>query len=264
MIGLDSNTRERACILLDGAMFDARRFVYEKDDQPEVEYLFLGTPHESALEVTPCLVKPSGVTRLWQAQPEWHDKAVLLVADESLSVIAGHLRSLLSVQLPDGGYSYLRYYSPKQLRRLMLAFNEQERNRFSGPIKEWLAFQSDGSWSRFNSEAAQPAKTAFDEGWFLLSEQHLAALSDSARSDFVEKLGRFLAMDDPVRLNRLIEDASALGFRTEKDVSRYAELAVVHGSRIKRPESQSILSDSEQSAGSRLKALDKHLAYGVA
>lgn len=107
MTGLDSNTRKKACILLDGAVFDAPRFVYEKDDQPELEYLFLGTLHESALEVTPCLVKPSRATRLWLAQPEWQDKAVLLVADETLPVITGHLRSLLSVQLPDGGYSYL-------------------------------------------------------------------------------------------------------------------------------------------------------------
>ncbi|WP_273209474.1 DUF4123 domain-containing protein [Marinobacter subterrani] len=264
MIGLDSRTREKAFLLLDGAVFDARRFIYEKDDQPELEYLFLGTPHEAALEVTPCLVKPSEVTRLWEAQPEWQDKGILLVADESLIAIAGHLRSLLSVQLPDGGYAYLRYYSPNQLRRLMFTFNEQERNRFSGPINEWLAFQSDGSLSRFRSEASRPAKAASDEGWFLLTEQHLAALSDSAKNEFVEKLGRFLAMNDPVRLYRLIEDANSQGFRTEKEVSRYAELALVHGERIKRLESQAILSNPEQSTGARLNALDKHLAYGVA
>jgi hypothetical protein len=260
MTGLDSNTKAKAFILMDGAVFNARRFVYENDDQPELEYLFLGTPHEAALEITPCLVKPSETTRLWQAQTEWQDKAVILVADESLPAIAGHLRSLLSVQLPDGGYSYLRYYSPKQLMRLMFAFDERERNRFSGPVKEWLACQPDGSWSRYSSEASQPAKTASDEGWLLLSEQHLAALSDNARSEFVEKLGLFLGMDDQVRLDRLIEDANSLGFRTEKEVSRYAELALVHGNRVKRPESQAILSNHELSARARLKALDKHLA----
>ncbi|MCD1648732.1 DUF4123 domain-containing protein [Marinobacter adhaerens] len=264
MTELDANIRDKAYILLDGALFDAPRFIYERDDQPELEYLFLGTPHEAALEVTPCLVKPSRASRLWRAQPEWRDKAVVLVADESLPVIAGHLRSLLSVQLPDGGYSYLRYYSPKQFQRLMLAFTEQERNRFSGPVRDWLAFQADGAWSRFSSDAPQPVKTASDEGWFLLSEQHLAAISGGARSEFIEKLGRFLAMDDQVRLNRLIEEANSLGFRTEKEVSRYAELAFVHGDQITHPESQTILSNREMSAGARLKALDKHLAYGVA
>lgn len=264
MTGLDSNTKTKAFILLDGAVFDAKRFIYENDDSPELEYLFLGTRHETALEITPCLVKPSETTRLWQTQPEWQNKAVILVSEESLPVVAGHLRSLLSVQLPDGGYSYLRYYSPKQLQRLMFTFNDRERNRFSGPIREWLAFQSDASWYRVSFEASQPAKTAADEGWFLLSEQHLAALSDSARSEFVEKLGRFLAMNDPVRLNRLIENANSLGFRTEKEVSRYAELELVHGDRIKRPESQAILSNPELSARARLKALDQHLAYGAA
>jgi hypothetical protein len=43
-------------------------------------------------------------------------------------------------------------------------------------------------------------------------------------------------------------------------VSRYAELALVHGNRVKRPESQAILSNHELSARARLKALDKHLA----
>ena len=164
MTELDANIRDKACILLDGALFDAPRFIYERDDQPELEYLFLGTPHEAALEVTPCLVKPSRASRLWRAQPEWRDKAVVLVADESLSVIAGHLRSLLSVQLPDGGYSYLRYYSPKQFQRLMLAFTQQERNRFSGPVREWLAFQADGAWSRFSSDAPQPVKPLLMKG----------------------------------------------------------------------------------------------------
>ncbi|MGF2736204.1 DUF4123 domain-containing protein [Marinobacter sp. DUT-1] len=264
MTGLESNTMLQACILLDGAAINAPRFIYENDDQPDVEYLFLGTPHEPALEVSPCLVKPSGATRLWQAQSQWRDKAVVLIADESLPVIAEHLRSLLSVQLPDGGYSYLRYYSPKHLQRLMLAFNDQERNRFSGPVREWLAFQPDGSWQRITAERTGPSKAASEEGWFVLSEQHIAALSVGARDEFVEKLARFLGMDDRTRLNLWIEDANSLGFRTEKDVSQYAELTLVHGDRIKHPESQIILSNHQLSTGSRLKELDKHLAYGVA
>ena len=264
MTELDSNTMAHACILLDGAAFNAPRFVYENDDQADVEHLFLGTPHEPALEVSPCLVKPSVATRLWQAQSQWRDKAVVLVADESLPVIADHLRSLLSVHLPDGGYSYLRYYSPKQLLRLMVVFHDQERNRFSGPVSEWLAFQSDRSWQRIMVDGSGPAKVASEEGWLVLSEQHIAALSDGAREDFVGKLARFLGMDDRRELNRLIGEANSLGFRTERDVSRYAELAMVHGNRIKHPESQAILSSPDLSTGARLKALDKHLACGVA
>ncbi|MBD3640435.1 MAG: DUF4123 domain-containing protein [Marinobacter sp.] len=264
MTDLASNTMVQACILMDGAAFNAPRFTYENDEQPDVEYLFLGTPHEAALEVSPYLVKPSAATHLWQVQSQWRDKAVVLIADESLPVIAEHLRSLLSVQLPDGGYSYLRYYSPKHLQRLMLAFNDQERNCFSGLVREWLAFLPDGSWQRITAEGSAPAKSASDEGWFVLSEQHMAALSGGAKDEFVEKLGRFLGLDDLTKLNRLIEDADSLGFRTERDVSQYAELAVVHGDRIKHPQSQAMLSNPKLSERARLNALDKHLAYGVA
>jgi hypothetical protein len=264
MIGLDETTRAKAYILFDGALFDAPRFIYEHDDQPELEYLFLGTPHEAALEVTPCLVKPSEATRLWRAPSVWQDKAIIVVSDESLPLVAGHLRSLLSVQMPDGGFSYLRYYAPKQLTRLMSALNEQERARFSGPVTEWLAFQPDGELSRFDSDGSQLARKAVEEGWFLLTDIHVTALSESARHEFVEKLGRFLDFKDRARLEQWINEASALGFRTEKEVSRYAELAVVHGERIKLAEIRTILSDSEVSTGARLEAADNHLAYGVA
>ena len=76
MIGLDETTRAKAYILFDGALFDAPRFTYEHDDQPQLEYLFLGTPHEAVMEVTPCLVKPSEGTRLYPATPTGHAKAV--------------------------------------------------------------------------------------------------------------------------------------------------------------------------------------------
>ena len=264
MIGLDETTRVKAYILFDGALFDAPRFTYEHDDQPQLEYLFLGTPHEAAMEVTPCLVKPSEGTRLWRAQPEWQDKAIILVSNDSLAVVAGHLRSLLSVQMPDEGFSHLRYYAPKQLTRLMSALNEQDRALFSGPIREWLAFQSNGELSRFDSDGSQSARKASDEGWFLLTDTHVASLARSAREEFVDKLGRFLDTKDRARLEQWIGEATALGFQTEKDVSRYAELAVVHGERIKLAEIQAILSDPELSTGARLEAVDTHLAYGVA
>jgi len=264
MIGLSEAIRAKAYLLFDGALFDAPRFIYEHDDQPELEYLFLGTPHEAAMDATPCLVKPSEGTRLWRVQSEWQDKAIILVSDQSLPLVAGHLRSLLSVQMPDGGFSYLRYYAPKQLMRLMSVLNWQERTRFSGPVTEWLAIQPSGELSRFDSDGSQPARKAVDEGWFLLTDIHVAALSENARDEFVEKLGRFLDTKDQARLEQWIGEATALGFQTEKDVSRYAELAVVHGERIKLAEIQAILSDPELSTGARLKAVDIHLAYGVA
>ncbi|MCL7945940.1 DUF4123 domain-containing protein [Marinobacter sp. ATCH36] len=264
MTKLDQDTIQRACILFDGAILDAPRFVYEHDDQPELEYLYLGTPHDEALEISPCLVKPSPMSRLWQEQAQWREHAVVLISDENLNVLANHLRSLLSVQLPDGGYSYLRFYSPKQFQRLMGALSDLESNRFSGPVKKWMSFQADGLWHRTKADGSGQYREASDEGWFVLTEHHLEALSSGARDEFVGKLGRFLGVEDRVKLTDLIREANSLGFRTEKDVSRYAELVVVHGERVRHPELQAILSNSELSARMRLIEVDKRLAYGVA
>jgi|SRR5690554_334260 len=264
MIDLDDNAFRRTWILFDGAAFDAPRFIYEHDDQPELDYLYLGTPHESVLEVSPCLVKPSLSSQIWSEQVKWQKHAVVLMSDESMPALADHLRSLLSVKLPDGAYSYLRFYSPKQLGRLMEVFSEPEREKFSGPITDWLAIQNSGEWLRFRTDGEMPSRQASDEGWFVLADRHIQALADKAREEFVTRLARYLSISDSSRLNALIQKANSFGFSTEKDVSRYTELAVVHGARIEHPELQTILSKSDMPTGTRLSEVDKRLAYGVA
>lgn len=264
MIELDDKTFEQAWILLDGAIFDAPRFIYEHDDQPELEYLYLGTPHESAMEVSPCLVKPSLSSRIWSEQERWLKHGVVLISDENMSTLTNHLRSLLSVKLPDGAYSYLRFYSPKQLGRLMGVFTELERDKFSGPITDWLTIQNSGEWLRFSSAGKASPRKASDEGWFMLSDHHLQGLADKAREEFVARLAKYLSINNSFRLNALIQQASSFGFSTEKDVSQYAELAVVHGTRIEHPELQAILSKPDMPTSVRLSEVDKRLAYGVA
>src|SRR5690554_7796661 len=103
MMGLDEKAVERAWILIDGAVFDAPRFIYEYDDQPALEYLYLGTPHETVIEVSHCLVKPSPSSRIWSEQGTWQDHSVVLVSDDVLPASAYHLRNLMSVKLTDGG-----------------------------------------------------------------------------------------------------------------------------------------------------------------
>lgn len=261
---LDNAITQHACILMDGAAFDAPRFVYEQDEQPELEYLYLGTRHHEAMEVSPCLVKPSPMSQMWDKQFQWRQHAVVLISCEGLNVLADHLRSLLSVEMPDGSYSYLRFYSSRQFQHLMNALSSVERNRFAGPVRKWLSFQSDGSWHCIEADGSGQCRRASDEGWFALTELHIKVLSAGAEDKFVEKLSQFLGVENRARLKDLTQEARLLGFRTEKDVSRYAELVVVHGERIKHPEIQAILSMPEISAGMKLCEVDKRLAYGVA
>src|SRR5690554_7456371 len=109
----------------------------------------------------------------------------------------------------------------------MGAFSDLERDRFSGPITDCLAFQNDGQWRRFSEDRQRPVRQAAEEGWFVLADHHIEALAAMAKDEFVSRLAQYLSLNDASRLNALIQQANSFGFRTEKDVSRFAELAVV-------------------------------------
>lgn len=104
--------------------------------------------------------------------------------------------------------------------------------------------RSDGTgatWDRYSKN------DEYSSAWLRVSQ----GLADKAKEEFVTRLAKYLSINDSSTLNALIEQASSFGFSTEKDVSQYSELAVVHGARIERPELQAILSKPDMPTGRR-------------
>lgn len=253
-------------ILIDGAQLDAPKLIYSHDDSPEFDQIYRRTPHKSALEVSPCIVKPSETSRLWTAEPIWRSAAVVIESNADIQTLAGHFRSLISVKLPDQTFAYLRFHSPTQVHGLLSAFNPNERVQFSGPVLKWHYFDSGTGWKSTAIHSLEQAQDheAREEGWFQLTEEHIQTISAHKEAKFISALvnnsGLLLTPENESLMHTLVEQGRRYGFRTEAELASYTEIAAYHPKAINQPGAQSILSDKEKPADERLADLDNLMA----
>lgn len=259
--------RESLYLLLDGALMDVPLLAYSHDDQPVVEQLYRSTRHESALSVSPCLVKPSADTRLWQQQMQWQSKGVVLRSTEPVAVLSQHLKSLLSVRLPNQQLAYCRYYSPTWLVRLLNSLSLPERRAWSGPVEAWYANSPEG-WMCFQDGAQSVARTAEEEGWFALKQTQLEQWQAEEHQRFIDKAAEHLGCESKAtaqgqeqrtRIAALISTAQELGFVLEYQCLHYLELAWCFPQELLRPQLAHLLADRDQDAEQRLQLAEQQL-----
>lgn len=264
--GIKMLDSEQSYLLLDGALLDALKIAYKCDDNPSVDMLYRGTRHQSALEVSPCLIKPSEYTRLWDNQEFWRSNGIVVEADCEPEKLADHFRSLLSVRIPDGTVAYLRFYVPGQIRMLLSVFTPQEIAAFSGPVGSWRYFDQEKGWMSVNLSEVSDARVAEDEGWFHLQQNHLDALGHEKHRAFLRRLAKSLGLTDnegqSEQLAGLIEQAQEFGFTSEANIAGYVELFVRFKDRMELPVVKEILGDAHRSATKRLAELDRILTQG--
>ncbi len=255
-------------LLLDGARLNAPRAAYQYDRAPWADWLYRGTRHESALEVSPYLVKPSEDSDLWANQTEWAEQGLVLRTKATPEELIGHLRSLISVRLPSGQLSYCRFYSNTRLNHFFDVLTEAERNLISGPVREWLNPSAMASWKSIAIDAETEAKSAKDEGWFQLTKDHINALDRAQAESFMARLSRHLGFgskpESSGQLERTVQHAQSNGFHSENDIARYAELALRNPQEINSEAGVAILENLQASNSQKLNQLDQLLAYGGA
>ncbi|WP_144823607.1 DUF4123 domain-containing protein [Marinobacter piscensis] len=270
LTGTPERTERNVYVLIDGAQMDALKLIYSHDDSPEFDQLYRGMPHQSALEVSPCIVKPSDTSRLWAAEPVWRSAGLVVESNADMQTLADHFRSLISVRLPDQTFAYLRFYSPTRVHGLLSAFNPNERAQFSGPVLKWRYFDATTGWKStaiHSSEQAQDYE-AREEGWFQLTGEHIETISAHKEANFICALvntcGLPLTPENESLMRTLVERGRHFGFRTEAELASYAEIAAYHPKAIDQPGAMAILSDQKSPAYERLAALDNFMAQGGA
>lgn len=254
-------------LLLDGALLDAPLVAYSNDDNPIVEPLYRGTRHEPALLVSPCLVKPSALSKLWQQQDQWRSKGVVLYCQEPIASLRQHLQSLISVRLPSQQLAYCRYYSPAWLASLLDTLSPAEVSSWSGPIKGWYAY-FDNSWSCAEVDAPGEPRKLKDEGWFVLKQQQLDHWQTQEYQRFVDKaaehLGCYTSSSEAGRRQRaavaaLTREAHEFGFLMEYQCLHYLELAWRFPKELVSPLIAGMLRNPEQQPDQRLQLAEQQL-----
>ena len=254
-------------ILLDGARVDAPKLIYTHDDSPLLERLYHGTRHAEVIEASPCLIEPSTSSRLWSAQSEWQDFAVVLQSNASIDLLAGHLRSLISMRLPSQQLTYCRFYSPVWLQRFMASTTNDEFAALSGPVQRWY-FHGTESWQSISSTEPGLLRTASEEGWFVLRQEQFDQWQTEEQALFIERMAVHLnsppsntleGATERRRIASLTERASQLGLVQEYQATHYIELAWQFPVAIDSPELQALFDNQNESADQRLEEVERRL-----
>lgn len=255
-------------LLIDGAQVDAPMLIYSYDDCPGFEQLYRQTPHQSALEVSPCLVQPSDTSRLWEQESVWRSAGVAVESDADIQTLAEHFRSLISVRLPDQTFAYLRFYAPTQVDDLLSAFTPNERIQFSGPVRKWHYFRPGSGWEALEIDILERRHEAREEGWFQLTDAHIQTISARKEAKFIRTLvnnaGLPLTPENENHIRVLVDQGRRYGFRTEAELAIYTEMATCYPEAINQPCAQTILANKGRPAYERLAELDHLMVQGGA
>lgn len=255
-------------VLLDGAILDAPKLVYSYDDTPGFDQIYRNTPHQSALEVSPCIAQFSDTGRLWEEESAWRSAGVVIESDEDIEVVSDHLRSLVSVRLPDRTFAYLRFYSPGQIGALHAALTPEEFAMFSGPVCRWHYFDTDLGWKVLDVLSVDKPIDTGDEGWFQLTEVHIRAIEVHNEAAFIKKLlknaGLSVTPASVSAMGELVKQGRTYGFRTQGQLASYTEIATYYPDRICHDAALNILTDVKRPARARLGELDNLMAHGGA
>ena len=127
-------------LLMDGARFkNIHAFIYEQEERPDYIPLYRGTYFETALEVSPCLVRITnmevGLMPWFVRETEDKRKAMLIVSDLPLNDLAIHFQEYLEAKLPNYDIVLFRFYDPKIFEVIMNHINDPYVIRILTPIK---------------------------------------------------------------------------------------------------------------------------------
>ena len=264
-------TGDELYLLLDGALLDAPRLVYEHDSNLQLDQLYRGTRHLSAIETSPCLVKPSIDSQLWNEEQEWKSSGIVIRSEAPMAQLADHLRSLISVRLPSGQFAYLRFYSPEWLSRLLNSCTAAEVSALSGPVSAWMV-ASNQDWLQLVPDRIGDCRSAAEEGWFAIRPAQLEQWEREEREQFFERMADhfgFASSDEQKgwqqreQLSQLVMRANQYGFNQEHLCTHYLELAWAFPESMSSAPIISCLTDRTKTATARLRQVEEQL-FGLA
>jgi hypothetical protein len=203
-------------LLFDGAYPGMRGIVYSHCGNPVWKPLWLGTPYEHMLDLSPGLISLDGEDKLlhWYiSEGARSDAGALVASPQSLEIVAAHFQTYLEVVLPDsqGRVSLFRFFSPRVLEEYLPSLTPSEAAAFLSPCSVlWWPQTEPGEtvqWREITNNGLAPAagEQQWHYGFRLLSEQSLTALTGASSRNFASGLKKDVLRAYPT-LFRLITE----------------------------------------------------------
>lgn len=133
---IELSSGEQLYLLLDGARINAlEQVLFEQDEGPAYQPIYLYAPWDSLREVSPCLVCANPNLLDWfmkHSEPSW---GYLLSSRLSLLPLAERFRSLIEVESPYGSRILLKLAMPETMWRL---FIDDDPWLWQGVAQVWI------------------------------------------------------------------------------------------------------------------------------
>lgn len=224
-----------AYLLLDGVSLpDLQHKLYQWSENPEFEPLYLGTEWHELSDLSPCLVRLSGLQDpvlqhfIESAQHEW---GYLIFADAGFDEILRHLRWLIYVQPPQGDAMLLRLADPAVAHQLLATGS----SHLFGPIEQICAADCiEGCWWQ-HRRVGEPQQQA-EQKPYRLSDAELEALGEVSFRQVAMRLDSHMREFFPhyqqalhgrerlTHLRVLAERAYRQGMGSEREIILYANV----------------------------------------
>jgi hypothetical protein len=102
--------------------------------------LYRGEAEEDYWAIAPYLVRVDGPLLDWIVATLWEEPwGIFVVAEARLESLRTHFRKFLTVQMPDGGKVYFRFYDPRVLKQFLPTCNDAELGEFFDSIHAYAS-----------------------------------------------------------------------------------------------------------------------------
>ncbi len=228
-----------AYLLLDGISVDglAQR-LYQWSESPDFDVLYLDTSWAELSDVSPCLICLSGqqdpalAAFVQNSHDEW---GYLVFSRASRDEVLKHLRWLVAVRHPQGEAMLLRLADPAVMQALLGPTLRDADTTLWGPIEQIVvADRMQNGWHQLQRPGY--AAVARHDRPYQLADAQLERLGEVSFRGILIRLDEHLreyfpdyqqALNPPERwqhLRTLAEQAYALGFNSEQDITLYTNI----------------------------------------
>lgn len=148
--------------------------IYQHEDNPDLHFLYQGTPLQTLREYSPILLRLTPTSALWPmlSLPLWQQNALVIwTTQDEPSELLCHLQSLLFMTV-ERNLTLIRFYSPATFHALSKSLSLARLALMSGPIQGW-DYCASASWSHIAIERVQQPVYCHTEGWFALNADEL-------------------------------------------------------------------------------------------